>query len=87
VPTLCRSREGWATPEKDKVKIVSTRQVLPTRLDDEVLELLRSQVERAEGGNYRTLINECLRRHVESSKEPFEKSLRRVIREEMRHVS
>ena len=48
------------------------------RLDDEVLEWFRNQVERAGGGNYQTLINECLRRHVESSNEPFEKTLRRA---------
>jgi uncharacterized protein (DUF4415 family) len=57
------------------------------RLDDEVLEWFRSQVERAGGGNYQTLINECLRRHVESANEPFEKTLRRVIREELRRAS
>ncbi|HEY2546451.1 MAG TPA: hypothetical protein VGI46_10325 [Candidatus Acidoferrum sp.] len=37
--------------------------------------------------DYQTLINECLRRHVESSNEPFEKTLRRVIREELRRAS
>ena len=58
------------------------------RLDDEVLEWFRNQVERAGGGNYQTLINECLRRHVESARhEPFEKTLRRVIREELRRAS
>jgi uncharacterized protein (DUF4415 family) len=57
------------------------------RLDNEVLEWFRNQVERAGGGNYQTLINECLRRHVERSNEPFEKTLRRVIREELRRAS
>ena len=57
------------------------------RLDIEILDWFRFQVERAGGGNYQTLINECLRRHIESSKEPFEKTLRRVIREELRRAS
>jgi uncharacterized protein (DUF4415 family) len=57
------------------------------RLDSEILDWFRLQVERAGGGNYQTLINECLRRHIESSKEPFEKTLRRVIREELRRAS
>jgi uncharacterized protein (DUF4415 family) len=57
------------------------------RLDNEVLAWFRNQVERAGGGNYQTLINECLRRHVESSNEPIEKTLRRVIREELRRAS
>jgi len=51
------------------------------------LDWFRDQVERAGGGNYQTLINECLRRHMESSREPFEKTLRRVIREELRRAS
>jgi uncharacterized protein (DUF4415 family) len=57
------------------------------RLDSEILDWFRLQVEHAGGGNYQTLINECLRRHIESSKEPFEKTLRRVIREELRRAS
>ena len=57
------------------------------RLDDEILGWFREQVERAGGGNYQTLINEVLRRHVESSNESFEKTLRRVIREELRRAS
>jgi uncharacterized protein (DUF4415 family) len=57
------------------------------RLDNEILDWFRDQVERAGGGNYQTLINECLRRHIEASDEPFEKTLRRVIREELRRAS
>jgi len=57
------------------------------RLDDEILDWFRDQVDRAGGGNYQTLINEVLRQHVKSSKEPFEKTLRRVIREELRRAS
>lgn len=57
------------------------------RLDDEILAWFREQVERAGGGNYQTLINEVLRRHVEISNESFEKTLRRVIREELRRAS
>jgi len=57
------------------------------RIDEEILDWFRNQVDRAGGGNYQTLINECLRRHIESSREPFEKTLRRVIREELRRAS
>ncbi len=57
------------------------------RLDTELLDWFRGQVERAGGGNYQTLINEVLRRHVENSNESFEKTLRRVIREELRRAS
>jgi uncharacterized protein (DUF4415 family) len=57
------------------------------RLDDEILAWFREQVERAGGGNYQTLINEALRQHVERAREPLEKTLRRVIREELRRAS
>lgn len=54
------------------------------RLDDEVLEWFRGQVEAAGGGNYQTLINAALREHIEQRREPLEETLRRVVREELR---
>ena len=57
------------------------------RLDDETLAWFRDQVDRAGGGNYQTLINEVLRQHIQRAKEPLEKTLRRVIREEIRRAS
>ena len=57
------------------------------RLDDEILALFREQVERAGGGNYQTVINEALRQHILRVREPLEKTLRRVIREEIRRAS
>jgi len=54
------------------------------RLDDDILEWFRRQVERAGGGNYQSLINDALRRHVRTVQEPLEATLRRVIREELR---
>ena len=57
------------------------------RLDEEVLAWFREQVERAGGGNYQTVINEALRQHMKRSDEPLEKTLRRVIREEIRRAS
>lgn len=56
------------------------------RLDDDVLGWFRQQVERAGGGNYQTLINDALRQHVRRAREPLEATLRRVIREELRHA-
>jgi uncharacterized protein (DUF4415 family) len=54
------------------------------RLDDDVLEWFRAQVEAAGGGNYQTLINAALRDHIEQQREPLEETLRRVVREELR---
>jgi uncharacterized protein (DUF4415 family) len=57
------------------------------RLDDEILAWFREQVQRAGGGNYQSLINEALRQHLHRAQEPLEKTLRRVIREEIRRAS
>jgi len=57
------------------------------RLDDEILAWFRDQVERAGGGNYQSVINEVLRQHVQQAREPLEKIIRRVIREELSRAS
>jgi uncharacterized protein (DUF4415 family) len=54
------------------------------RLDDEVLAWFRDQVERAGGGS---VINEVLRQHVQQGREPLEKIIRRVVREELSRAS
>ncbi len=54
------------------------------RIDDEVLDWFRDQVNAAGGGNYQTMINSALREYIENRSVPLEKTLRRVIREELR---
>jgi uncharacterized protein (DUF4415 family) len=56
------------------------------RLDDEVLAWFRDQVHAAGGGNYQSLINEALCRHIQQQREPLEITLRRVLREELERV-
>jgi uncharacterized protein (DUF4415 family) len=56
------------------------------RLDSDVLDWFRDQVDKAGGGSYQSLINLALRDFVSRSKEPLEKTLRRVIREELRRA-
>jgi len=56
------------------------------RLDDDILEWFRDQVDQAGGGNYQTLINQALREFIRKAHEPFETTLRRVIREELRRA-
>ena len=53
------------------------------RLDDDILEWFREQVDRAGGGNYQSLINDALREHIRRTREPLETTLRRVIRDEL----
>ncbi len=69
------------------VSIPKGKTRITIRVDDDVLAWFRGVVERAGGGNYQTLINEALRQHAQRSDESFEKTLRRVIREELRRAS
>jgi uncharacterized protein (DUF4415 family) len=54
------------------------------RLDDDILEWFRTQVDDAGGGNYQTLINDALRAFMREKQEPLETTLKRVIRDEIR---
>ena len=69
------------------VRVPKTKTRITIRLDRDILDWFRDQVDRAGGGNYQTLINEALRQHIHRCEEPFEKTLRRVIREEIRRAS
>jgi len=55
------------------------------RLDTEVLDWFRTQAHDAGGGNYQTMINDALRGSIRQH--DLEKTLRRVIREELRRVA
>lgn len=57
------------------------------RLDDDVLNWFRARVNEAGGGNYQTLINQALRKVVESPDESVESVARRVVREELARYS
>ena len=69
------------------VKVPKGKTRITIRLDDDVLAWFRQQVEKAGGGNYQTLINAALQKHINRAQEPTEKILRRVIREELRRAS
>jgi hypothetical protein len=57
------------------------------RLDEDVVEWFRRQVHAAGGGNYQTFINEALRHFVGTREQPIERTVRRVVREELRKVA
>jgi uncharacterized protein (DUF4415 family) len=72
-----KARRGAVTPAaRNKLRIT-------IRLDRDVVEWFKSQVEAAGGGNYQTLLNDALREYVGRREEPLEKVLRRVVREEL----
>lgn len=57
------------------------------RLDDDLLNWFRKQVDDAGGGNYQSLINDALRSFIETQDQPLEQVLRKVLREELHRVS
>jgi len=63
-------------PPKGKTRIT-------IRIDTDVLDWFREEVNRSGGGNYQTLVNDALRQHVEAKHENLEETLRRVLREEL----
>jgi uncharacterized protein (DUF4415 family) len=76
-----KAKPGAAVPlPKGKTRIT-------IRLDDDVLAWFKEQVEKAGGGNYQSLINTALLEHIRRADEPLEKTLRRVLREELRKAS
>jgi len=64
-------------PKKTRVTI---------RLDNDILDWFRRQVDEAGGGNYQTLINEALHGFMRQKQEPLESTLRRVVRDEIRRA-
>ena len=65
------------TPDPGKVRIT-------IRLDEDIIDWFREQVNAAGGGNYQSLINKALREYIENRSGSLEKTLRKVIREELR---
>jgi len=74
VPALRRIQTGQAGKER-----------ITIRLDADVMAWFRAQV--SGGGNYQTLINSALRAHMEEQSSALERTLRRVLREELRHAA
>jgi uncharacterized protein (DUF4415 family) len=63
-------------PSGNKVRIT-------IRLDRDIVDWFRSKVEEQGGGNYQSMLNDALRKHIEHQDQPLEEILRRVVREEL----
>lgn len=72
-------RGAVVKPDPNKVRIT-------IRLDGDIIDHFKKQVHAAGGGNYQTLINDALRAYIQTQSKPLEDTLRKVIREELRHV-
>jgi uncharacterized protein (DUF4415 family) len=72
-----KARRGAVLPAAgNKVRIT-------VRLDKDIIAWFKAQVDPAGGGSYQTLLNDALRQYIAQQKEPLEKVLRRVVREEL----
>lgn len=56
------------------------------RIDDDILEWFRDEADNQGGANYRTMVNAALPQFVDSSRDPLEEVLRRVVRKELRRT-
>ncbi len=65
------------------VKVPPGKSRITIRIDDDVLQWFRDEVDGSGGGNYQTLINAALRDYIGRQAESIEEVLRRVIREEL----
>ena len=65
------------------VKTDSTKVRITIRLDADVIEYFKKRVHKAGGGDYQTLINDALRAHIQAQNKSLEKTLRKIIREEL----
>lgn len=69
-------RGAIISPDPAKVRIT-------IRLDGDIVKKFKEQVHKAGGGNYQSLINQALREYLEISKGTLERTLRRIIRQEL----
>lgn len=65
-----------AAPGKTRITI---------RLDSDIVDWFKALVDATGGGNYQSLINEALKGHIRQ--QGLERTLRKLIREELRRVA
>jgi len=53
------------------------------RIETDILNWFREQVNARGGGSYQTLMNQALRQYIQNQQGDWEATLRRVIREEL----
>lgn len=65
------------------VKPAAGKTRITIRLDDDIIQWFRDEVDNHGGGNYQSLINAALRQYVAARPESLEDVVRRVVREEL----
>ncbi|MDH3196712.1 MAG: BrnA antitoxin family protein [Candidatus Krumholzibacteria bacterium] len=71
-----KGKRGPVIPSPGKTRIT-------IRIDDDILDWFRDRVRKAGGGSYQTLMNDALRVFTQLQDQNLEKTLRRVLREEL----
>jgi len=66
---------------------VSSKVRITIRLDRDIVERFKEQVDSQGGGNYQTMLNDALRSYLEHQDQSLEKMIRKVVREEIRKAS
>ena len=69
------------------VKTDSNKVRITIRLDADIIEHFKNRVHAAGGGNYQTLINDALREYIKANDKELENTLRKIIREELKHTA
>jgi uncharacterized protein (DUF4415 family) len=68
------------------VKTDPNKVSITIRLDADIIEHFKDRVHAMGGGNYQTLINDALREHIQARDKALEKTLRKIIREELKRA-
>ncbi len=75
-----KGKRGSVVPsDPNKVRIT-------IRLDADIINHFKAQVNNAGGGNYQTLINDALREHIQAHNKSLEVTLRKIIRDELKLI-
>jgi len=75
-----KGKRGSVVPsDPNKVRIT-------IRLDADIINHFKTEVNDAGGGNYQTLINEALREHIQAHNKSLEMTLRKIIRDELKLI-
>lgn len=73
-------RGAVVKPSPSKIRIT-------IRIDKDILSWFRNQVHKAGGGNYQTLIDQALREYMQVHEGTLERTLRKVLREELKLIA
>jgi uncharacterized protein (DUF4415 family) len=65
------------------IPVAKGKTTIALQLDEEIVNWFRDQVEKAEGGDYRDLMNDALRQYMMRANEAKEETLRRVVSDEI----